>query len=655
MGRWRELLPALAALAPLSDAMEITSTFTTVFPTTSIVTSSSAVAGCTVAPSMQITCNNGYYNTYGAVWQETCTASYSGGTIILGSSALSLRACASACAVRPACSAALYGGNMCYLLQGDVTVTPGGPYQAAIRYAPTASPCVSTWLITETYTVTSTGEVVYTVTPSSTTSVTLTPTPTSVTSSLTPSGTSSSTSLIRPSTVASSTRSSPSPSPIRSSSSRLIPTSVISSISTGPSSVISSGSYIPIFTPSISSPSSSTASSVLSFSSSSSTIYLSAPSSIPSAGSSITSSVLSFSSTPSSSSSSSNSSSTGSSLGSPSTASSQSSLLLSTSPGSSVPSTSSGEPASGPNASATQPTASSTALVTTTVTPSRSSPSTQSSEQSSGGTPTTSTYTVTVTEVHTITSCAVAVTNCPAHQQTTYLTTETITYVTTVCPAGTQTTALHATGSATTIPHPSVIQTANPQHANPQHTTTQITSASSTQGTETDVPPLHMTTSTIYAMEIDVVTACPPSVQNCPVGQMSAYTTRKTVAVSTTTYLVMVTDSAQFPQSTNASVQPVSVPTVSLAHPHVPGHGPTGDTKYTTSHSPLSSAWKSAVASSGSTKAATHATTINMISGQTTSYDTSSPGSLFTGDAPKMGHFSTLFTGVTVMFTLFCF
>ncbi|CAI7667472.1 unnamed protein product [Penicillium pancosmium] len=148
MGRKENLLflPALAALASLANATEIisTSTFTTIFPTTAVVTSSSAIAGCTEAVGMQISCSNGYYNTYGAVWQETCAASYSGGTIISIGTGLSLRACASGCAVRPACSATVFepGSLLCYMFSGDVTITPGGGYQAAARYAADASPCV---------------------------------------------------------------------------------------------------------------------------------------------------------------------------------------------------------------------------------------------------------------------------------------------------------------------------------------------------------------------------------------------------------------------------------------------------------------------------------------------------------------------------------
>lgn len=182
------------------------------------------------------------------------------GSLIMSSSGLSLRACVSGCAVQPACSAAFFANNFCYLLHGDVTTTPGGPHQGAMRYAPSASPCISTWLVTETDMVTSTGEVVYTMTPSS-----------------------------------------------------------------------------------------------------------------------------------------------------------------------------------------------------PPVTPFSTPPSTQSSEESSRGTPSSSTFTVTETRVYTVTSCVATVTDCPTRQQTTYLTTETITYVTTICPETAQATVVQAIGSATTIPHTSVI------------------------------------------------------------------------------------------------------------------------------------------------------------------------------------------------------
>ncbi|KAJ6088769.1 hypothetical protein N7486_010030 [Penicillium sp. IBT 16267x] len=169
----RLLLPALAALSPWVTvfATEFTSTFTTLVPPTAIVTSSSAIAGCTVASSLQIACSDGYYNAYGLLWQETCAASTSGGSLLSSGTGLSLRACAAGCAVYSSCTAVTWDSTnkMCYSWEGDVTVTSGGSYQAALRSASTVNPCTSTWLVTETATVTSTGEVVYTLsTPSST-------------------------------------------------------------------------------------------------------------------------------------------------------------------------------------------------------------------------------------------------------------------------------------------------------------------------------------------------------------------------------------------------------------------------------------------------------------------------------------------------------
>ncbi|KAF3398317.1 hypothetical protein F1880_006026 [Penicillium rolfsii] len=565
MGRWKEqlLLAALTGLAPLSTALEITSTLTTVFPTTAVVTSSADIPGCTVAASMNIACSDGYYNTYGAVWKETCAASYTSGTSNWAGTALSLRACASACSVRSGCTAAAYDTStrICYLLQGDVTVSPGGQYQVVQRYAPNASPCVSTWLVTETSIVTSTEEVVYTVTPSSTPSpsVAVTPSNTPVAPSSTPIASSPS---IR---VSSSASSSPVSSPVRPSSTPLIRTSVISSVSAASPSVIPSGSSSLVFLTASSSP-----------------------------GFSLTSSSLSSSSS----------------------APSPSSSLLSTSP------------------SLSGSAASSIAPSTTSLTPNGSSLSAKPSDESSGSTPSASTYTVTTTQVQTITSCAAVVTNCPAHQQTTYLTTETITYVTTVCPEKDQTKAPQATGSVTTTPHASVIQT---------------TGASSAQSTEAAVPS-QISTSTIYVTEIDVVTACPPSVHNCPAGQRSTYTTTKTVATYTTTYLVAATESAQVSQSTGTVEQTVAVPTLSPAQPHASSQGASGN--YNMPHGLPSSSWKAGVVSSSSTQPAKHAATMNSVSWKpTSSVTTSAPGTLFNG-AHRMGHSSTLVTLVLVLSTL---
>lgn len=265
--------------------------------------------------------------------------------------------------------------------------------------------------------------------------------------------------------------------------------------------------------------------------------------------------------------------------------------------------------------------------------------------------PVTSTYTTTypVTETR------------PGHHKTTYLTTETITRVTTICPEGSEATAPAHEGSGTAIAHTSVTQ-----NANPQHTTTQTTDAP-TRETQTSAYASSMTTSTIYVTEIDVITACPPSVHNCPVGQSSTYTTTKTVATQTTTYLVAVNDSAQasasmntsgqpmISQSTDVSVQPATVPTLSLAQAIAPSHEQTGDHTLSAKPQgsvPSSSAQRSGFASSGSSQATAHVTMMNSVSGESTSATMSASGAVYTGEAPKMGPFSTLFTVLNVLLAL---
>jgi hypothetical protein len=301
----------------------------------------------------------------------------------------------------------------------------------------------------------------------------------------------------------------------------------------------------------------------------------------------------------------------------------------------------------------TKPATSPTAIVITTETPIGSSSLTQPAEQSSGSTPITTISTVTTTEIYTITSCAASVTNCPANQQTTYLTTETITYVTTICPEDDKTTATQASGSTPTNSDAGVIQTANPQHA-----TTQTTSLPSVQGTEASIPHSHMTTSTVYATEIDVITACPPSVHNCPTGQESTYTISKTVPAYTTTYLVadtvIVTDSAQVSQSSGISVQPVAVPTgtVSLDQANLQTSQP-ADTynDYTVSHSPSTNIQKASVTSHASVQVATHATTMSTVSGGTTSAVTT--GAPAFNSASKMRGLTSLSIALAVMSALF--
>ncbi|CAI7667464.1 unnamed protein product [Penicillium pancosmium] len=276
----------------------------------------------------------------------------------------------------------------------------------------------------------------------------------------------------------------------------------------------------------------------------------------------------------------------------------------------------------------TQPAASPTAIVITAETPIGSSSLTQPAEQSSGSTPITTISTVTTTEIYTITSCAASVTNCPANQQTTYLTTETITYVTTICPEDDKTTATQVSGSTPTNSDTGVIPTSKLQHAS-----TQTTSLPSAQGTEASIPHSHMTTSTVYATEIEVITACPPSVHNCPAGQESTHTISKTIPAYTTTYLVAdivtvtVTDSAQVSQFSKILVQPVAVPTgtVSLDQANLQTFQP-ADTynDYTLSHSPSTNIHKVSLTSHASVQVATHATTMSTVSGGTTSAVTTS-------------------------------
>ncbi|KAJ5900004.1 hypothetical protein N7495_004748 [Penicillium taxi] len=128
---------------------------------------------------------------------------------------------------------------------------------------------------------------------------------------------------------------------------------------------------------------------------------------------------------------------------------------------SSSPSGSSGK--SGSNLSETRPHSSATALDYLTTTLGGSS-STKSLEGSSVGVPITSTYIST----YTITTTS--------PDSTTYFTTETITYRTTICPEGSE--PIASKGSSTT--HISVTQ-----NAHPQHTTTIQTAGAPAQESET--------------------------------------------------------------------------------------------------------------------------------------------------------------------------
>ncbi|KAM3550363.1 hypothetical protein ARSEF4850_008379 [Beauveria asiatica] len=108
------------------------------------------------------------------------------------------------------------------------------------------------------------------------------------------------------------------------------------------------------------------------------------------------------------------------------------------------------------------------------------------------------TSTVYTTKTYTITSCPPSVPNCPIG----HVTTETIFVSTTVCPV-----------------------TKTDEAPKPTATPTQ--------------PAQEMTTSTVYTTKTYTITSCPPSVPNCPIGQV----TTETKFVSTT--VCPVTDVAQ--------------------------------------------------------------------------------------------------------------
>ncbi|KAJ5784844.1 uncharacterized protein N7503_010056 [Penicillium pulvis] len=527
----RLLLPALAALSPWVTvfATEITSTFTTLVPTTAIVTSSSAIAGCTVASSMQIACSDGYYNVYGLMWQETCAASTSGGSLLLSSEGLSLRACAGGCAVRSSCTAVTWDStnNMCYLWEGDVTVTSGGSYQAAIRHIdgrgglyyfhPEFDPRGSDSFFHPGYSVLGLPTTIFAI-------------------------------FVLCGSVLSTHDSTLDHffCPDRSFFAHFVWLLFYSLLSLLADFIFYCGTVVDsidqtfdhffclnqfffarsvwlLFYP------------LLSFFF---FFFFFRP-------------VRLFWS-----------------------------VCFSSEPGGHF----------GHNEWI-------------------------------------------ITFDPTVTSCAAAITDCPANQQTTYLTTETITYVTTLCPEADRPTAqpAAATGSTTLPP----------------------TACFGGPITETGISSSHFITSTAYVTEIEVVTACPPSVDDCSVGQKSTYTMTKTVAAYMTTNLVAIADSAQASQSTGPVMHPVAVPDLSLAHSHAPNPTPSSDNaKYTLPHAQLSSLWKASPTSSGMTQTM-HATTMNTVAGKSTSsVTTSAPGSLFTGDAPKMGQFTILFTVVAMLSSL---
>jgi hypothetical protein len=118
------------------------------------------------------------------------------------------------------------------------------------------------------------------------------------------------------------------------------------------------------------------------------------------------------------------------------------------------------------------------------------------------------TLTVTVTEVHTLTACPSFVRDCPASEQTTYTTTETIDIYTTICPV-----------TATEISVPDVRITTQVPLPHPAEVTT---------------------ISTVYQTSVHTITACPPSVTDCPASHQTTYLSTETLPSYATVTLIPV-------------------------------------------------------------------------------------------------------------------
>ncbi|KAJ5752262.1 hypothetical protein N7520_009179 [Penicillium odoratum] len=123
------------------------------------------------------------------------------------------------------------------------------------------------------------------------------------------------------------------------------------------------------------------------------------------------------------------------------------------------------------------------------------------------------TSTVCSTRTATITACLSSVTDCPARLKTTFLTTETITVSTTICPI------TEAAGAT---------QTSSASEST-------ITGAAN-QGTGNGGS--ESTISTIWSTRVATVYACPASVTKCPLRSKTSYLTTETPAIGTTAYAV---------------------------------------------------------------------------------------------------------------------
>ncbi|KAJ5628454.1 hypothetical protein N7490_010682 [Penicillium lividum] len=126
--------------------------------------------------------------------------------------------------------------------------------------------------------------------------------------------------------------------------------------------------------------------------------------------------------------------------------------------------------------------------------------------------------TIVSTRTATITACPSATPNCPPSSKTTFVTTETIVVSTTVCPL------TGATQTASSPPGGQVSE--NPE--GPEYTT-----------------------STIFSIRTDTITACPASVTDCPARLKTNLLTTETIAVSTT--VCPITEAAGASQTSSAS------------------------------------------------------------------------------------------------------
>jgi hypothetical protein len=213
---------------------------------------------------------------------------------------------------------------------------------------------------------------------------------------------------------------------------------------------------------------------------------------------------------------------------------------------------------------------------------------------------------VTVTEVHTLTACPSFVRDCPASEQTTYVTTETIDIYTTICPV----------------------------------TTTETSAPDALITTQAPLPEHEMTISTVYQTSIHTIIACPLSVPNCPAQQQTTYLSTETLPSYATVTLI-----------------PVEVPTETAVDVSETGTGSRSNGIETEGGLPDSSSSQQArptfttsVASSSSAAAVPASSS----HGQTASDTSSAVGSVFTGAAsvlevhPGYAHIAVGLLGLAV-------